>query len=176
MTKDEQEDFIRHNRNIPLDHLCEKTGLNKKAARKILENLNREMNVPAHKPSAVPAIGDKDKQLTQFFNSHPILGPLVGALNFSVALHVFLAGLFMFLWLAENRVHFMASLFGSFVFTLGGAYFFQIYLATCPTFAPWPGFPWALFRLPPGFGQPRVMNHHGCSDETLDGSPFLIGQ
>ncbi len=52
--------------------------------------------------------------------------PLVFALNFSIALHVFLAGFFTYLWLAANRLSFLAALFGAFVFMFGGAYFSHV--------------------------------------------------
>ena len=52
--------------------------------------------------------------------------PLVFALNFSMALHVFLAGFFAYLWLSSNRLCFLASLFGAFIYMFGGAYFLHV--------------------------------------------------
>ena len=52
--------------------------------------------------------------------------PLVFAHNFSVTLHVFLAGFFAYLWLASNRLAFLPALFGSFVFMFGGAFFAHV--------------------------------------------------
>ena len=53
--------------------------------------------------------------------------PLVFSLNSSVALHVFLAGFFTYLWLSHKRLCFLAALFGAYVFMLGGAYFLHAY-------------------------------------------------
>ncbi len=53
--------------------------------------------------------------------------PLVFALNFSIVLHVFLAGFFMYLWLSRNDFHFVPSLFGALVFILGGAFISHTY-------------------------------------------------
>lgn len=53
--------------------------------------------------------------------------PPMTALNLSVALHVFLAGFFAYLWLAENRLTFLPALFGSFVFMFGGAFYAHVY-------------------------------------------------
>ncbi len=53
--------------------------------------------------------------------------PLVIALNFSMALHVFLAGFFTYLWLASNRLSFLSALFGAFVFMFGGSFFLHVY-------------------------------------------------
>jgi hypothetical protein len=47
--------------------------------------------------------------------------PLVFALNFSIVLHVFLSSFFMYLWLSRNYFRFVPSLFGAFIFILGGA-------------------------------------------------------
>ncbi len=58
--------------------------------------------------------------------------PLVFALNFSIALHVFLAGFFTYLWLGANRLSCLASLFGAFVFMFGGAFFLHVYAGHMP--------------------------------------------
>ncbi len=56
-----------------------------------------------------------------------MLLPLTFALNFSIALHVFLAGFFMYLWLAKSHFRFIARLFGSIAFMFGGAFFLHVY-------------------------------------------------
>jgi len=55
-----------------------------------------------------------------------LLLPPLTALNFSVALHIFLAGFFAYLWLAANRLSFIPALFGSFVFMFGGAFYAHV--------------------------------------------------
>ncbi len=56
-----------------------------------------------------------------------MLFPLTFALNFSIVLHVFLAGFFMCLWLARSHFRFISCLFGSIAFMFGGAFFSHVY-------------------------------------------------
>jgi hypothetical protein len=53
--------------------------------------------------------------------------PLVHAVNFGIALHVFLLGLFMLLWLSRCGLHPLASLLGAILAMFSGPYFLHIY-------------------------------------------------
>ena len=53
--------------------------------------------------------------------------PLVHAVNFGIALHVFLLGLFMLLWLWRCGLHPLASLLGAILVMFSGPYFLHIY-------------------------------------------------
>jgi len=53
--------------------------------------------------------------------------PVVFAINFSIVLHVFLAGLFTYLWTSQQRFHPLACVSASLTFMLGGSFFFHVY-------------------------------------------------
>jgi hypothetical protein len=53
--------------------------------------------------------------------------PLAAAINFSAALHLFLAGFFTFLWSSRFSPAFLPRLLGAFVFMFGGAFFLHFY-------------------------------------------------
>ncbi len=76
-----------------------------------------------------------------------IVLPLVFALNFSITLHVFLAGFFTYLWLCSNRVGFLSALFGAFVFMFGGAYFLHVYPGHLPNLCTMAWIPLALLSV-----------------------------
>jgi hypothetical protein len=52
--------------------------------------------------------------------------PLAFAINFGIALHVFLAGLFTYLWTRFQGFHPAACLLAAFMFMFGGSYFLHI--------------------------------------------------
>ena len=58
--------------------------------------------------------------------------PLVPTLNFSAALHIFLAGFFSYLWLSRSLAHFLPRLLGSFIFMFGGAFILHAYPGHLP--------------------------------------------
>ena len=53
--------------------------------------------------------------------------PLAKAINMGIALHIFLSGLFMYLWASSRGLHIAACLLSSFIFMFGGAHFPHIY-------------------------------------------------
>src|ERR1035441_5585401 len=52
--------------------------------------------------------------------------PLGFALNFSIALHVFLAGFFTFLWLKGRKAHPASAFLGAFMYMFSGAFFTRV--------------------------------------------------
>jgi hypothetical protein len=52
--------------------------------------------------------------------------PLPLALNWGIAVHVFLAGLFMYMWMARKGVHPLGGILAGLVFMFGGGYFMHI--------------------------------------------------
>lgn len=52
--------------------------------------------------------------------------PLAAAINWSIALHVFLAGTFTFLWLRNHVTRWPAALLGALMVMFGGSYFLHI--------------------------------------------------
>ncbi len=53
--------------------------------------------------------------------------PLTTAINVSVMLDCFFAGLWIYLWTSYRRLHFAACIFAAMTFMFSGAYFLQIY-------------------------------------------------
>ena len=84
--------------------------------------------------------------------------PLVFALNFSITLHVFLAGYFTYIWLAENRLSFLPALFGSFVFMLGGAYFAHVTPGHLTNLCAMAWIPLVFLSLEKLLGSPNLQN------------------
>ena len=88
--------------------------------------------------------------------------PTLTALNLSIALHVWLAGYFTYLWLASRGLYFLPALLGSFLFMFGGAFFAHVYpghLSNLCVMAWIPLVLWALDRLVrfPGPGPALVL-------------------
>jgi len=52
--------------------------------------------------------------------------PLPQAINWDIALHVFLAGLFTYLWVVHRRLHPAAGMVAGLMYMLGGGYFMHI--------------------------------------------------
>ncbi|HVZ79179.1 MAG TPA: hypothetical protein VHE12_00100 [bacterium] len=76
--------------------------------------------------------------------------PILLALNLSIALHVWLAGFFTYLWLASRRLYFLPALLGAFAFMFGGAFIAHVYpghLSNLCAMAWIPLVLWALERL-----------------------------
>jgi hypothetical protein len=58
--------------------------------------------------------------------------PLDRAVNWSIALHVFLAGAFTYLWAARRGLHPLACFFAATMFMFGGPHFLHIYAGHLP--------------------------------------------
>ncbi|HUO57191.1 MAG TPA: hypothetical protein VMV05_03345 [bacterium] len=95
--------------------------------------------------------------------------PLVPALNLSIALHVFLAGYFTFLWLAGNRLGFLPALLGAFVFMFGGAYIAHLYPGHLPNLC-------AAAWIPLVFGSVEKLLDKPSAKTLLKGSAIFAFQ
>lgn len=80
-----------------------------------------------HIYSGAPFFGGSQSALLYPLNVIFLMLPLETALNWSIALHVFLAGLFMYLWTSYRRLHPLASLFASILFMFSGPFFLHIF-------------------------------------------------
>jgi hypothetical protein len=85
-----------------------------------------------HYYSGTPFFGGFQSALLYPLNVVFLLLPLGAALNWSVALHVWLAGLFTFLWTRNRGLHSLACLLGAIMFMFGGPYFLHIYAGHLP--------------------------------------------
>ena len=54
------------------------------------------------------------------------------AINVSAALHVFMAGTFMYCWAAYRRLHWLACVLAGLIFMFGGPYFGQLLAGHLP--------------------------------------------
>ncbi len=79
-----------------------------------------------HLYSGAPFLGGFQSALLYPPNWLYLILPLAFAINLGVALHVFLAGLFTYLWTRYQGFHPAACLLAAFMFMFGGAYFLHI--------------------------------------------------
>ena len=92
----------------------------------------REMsagNLPLWNPhlySGAPCLGGFQEALLYPPLWLHLLLPLPQAINWGIALHVFLAGLFTYMWMARRGLHPMAAMVAGLVFMFGGGYFMHI--------------------------------------------------
>jgi len=87
-------------------------------------------NLPLWCPSiysGVPFMGGFQSALLYPLNLCYLFLPLIKAINFSVALHIFLAGFFMYLWTSYRKLNFTTSIVSSMLFMFCGAHFTHIY-------------------------------------------------
>ncbi|MBW2107317.1 MAG: YfhO family protein [Deltaproteobacteria bacterium] len=123
----------------------------------------RQRNLPLWNPhifSGMPFLGGFQSALFYPLNAVFLILPLARAVNVSIALHVFLLGLFMYGWAAHRGLHPMAALVSAVALMFSGAYFMHIEAGHLPhlctmTWAPLiflsldglfekPSFRWAL--------------------------------
>jgi hypothetical protein len=85
-----------------------------------------------HLFSGAPYFGGFQSALLYPPNWLHLVLPTAIAVNWGIALHVFLGGLFTYLWIAHRRLHPLASLTGAAIFMFGGATFLHIYAGHLP--------------------------------------------
>jgi hypothetical protein len=74
-----------------------------------------------------PFLGGFQSALFYPFNLLFVCLPLIHAINYSIALHVWLAGNFMYLWARYRKLHWLACVFSGALFMFCGAHFLHIY-------------------------------------------------
>lgn len=79
-----------------------------------------------HLFGGAPFFGDFQSALLYPPNWVFLIAPLPFALNFSLALHILLAGLFTWAWLSNRGSHPLSALTGAFMFAFGGASFLHV--------------------------------------------------
>ncbi|MEQ8168784.1 MAG: hypothetical protein ABRQ38_07780 [Candidatus Eremiobacterota bacterium] len=90
----------------------------------------REGNIPLWCPhiySGAPYMGGFQSALLYPLNLCYLFLPLCKAINYSVAIHIFLAGFFMYLWTSYRKLNFTASIISSLLFMFCGAHFTHLY-------------------------------------------------
>ncbi|MEQ8226210.1 MAG: hypothetical protein ABRQ37_28100, partial [Candidatus Eremiobacterota bacterium] len=90
----------------------------------------KEGNIPLWCPniySGAPFMGGFQSALLYPLNLCYLFLPLCKAINYSVAIHIFLAGFFMYLWTSHRQLNFTASIISSILFMFCGAHFTHLY-------------------------------------------------
>jgi hypothetical protein len=85
-----------------------------------------------HCYSGTPFFGGFQSALLYPLNVLFLVLPLGPAINWSIALHVWLAGMFTFLWTRHRGLHSLACLLAAIMFMFGGPYFLHIYAGHLP--------------------------------------------
>lgn len=95
----------------------------------------RKGNLPLWNPhlfSGAPYFGGFQSALLYPPNILFLILPLGPAINWSIALHVFLSGVFMFLWTAHHRLRPLACFLAAAMFMFCGGHFLHIYAGHLP--------------------------------------------
>ena len=95
----------------------------------------REGNLALWNPyvfSGMPYLGEFQSALLYPLNLVFVFLPVHRAINVSIALHIFLAGVFMYLWVSHRGLHPPACLLSSVLFMFCGAHFLHIYAGHIP--------------------------------------------
>ncbi len=90
----------------------------------------RQGHIPLWNPyvfSGAPYFGGFQSALLYPLNWLFLFLPLAKAINYSIALHVFLAGFFVYLWSSFRKLHPLACFFAGVVWMFSGPYFAHIY-------------------------------------------------
>jgi hypothetical protein len=82
--------------------------------------------------SGMPYLGEFQSALLYPLNVVYIFLPVYRAINVSIALHIFLAGVFMYLWVHKRKLHPLACLLSSVLFMFCGAHFLHVYAGHLP--------------------------------------------
>lgn len=85
-----------------------------------------------HCYSGVPFFGNFQSGLLYPLNFLYLLLPLEPAVNWTIALHVFLAGVFMFYWVRQRGMHSLACLLSALMAMFCGPHFLQIQVGHLP--------------------------------------------
>ena len=95
----------------------------------------REGNLALWNPyifSGIPYLGGFQSALLYPLNIIYMFLPVHRAINISIALHIFLAGVFMYLWVHNRKLHPLACLLSSVLFMFCGTHFLHIYAGHLP--------------------------------------------
>ncbi len=108
--------------------------------------------------SGVPFFGGFQTALLYPLNVLFLILPLDKAINVSIILHVFLAGVFMYLWTLHRSLHPLACLVSAFMLMFCGAHFLHIHAGHLPNLCT---MIWAplLFLAMDGLRDARSSNH-----------------
>ena len=92
-------------------------------------------NLPLWNPhlyGGAPCLGGFQEALLYPSTWLHLILPLPQAINWGIALHVFLAGLFTYMWMARRGLHPLAAIVSGLIFMFGGGYFLHIVAGHLP--------------------------------------------
>jgi hypothetical protein len=85
-----------------------------------------------HCASGGPFFGNFQSALLYPLNFLYLLAPLEAAINWTIALHVFLGGVFTFYWMRNRGLHSLACLLAAVMFMFCGPHFLQVHAGHLP--------------------------------------------
>ncbi|MGA2557387.1 MAG: hypothetical protein ABSG04_14055 [Verrucomicrobiota bacterium] len=85
-----------------------------------------------HCLSGTPFFGNFQSALLYPLNFLYLLLPLAAAINWGIALHVFLGGVFTFYWMRHRGLHSLACLLAAVIFMFCGPHFLQVHAGHLP--------------------------------------------
>ena len=85
-----------------------------------------------HCSSGAPFFGNFQSALLYPLNFLYLLVPLEAAINWTIALHVFLGGAFTFYWMRHRGLHSLACLLSAVMFMFCGPHFLQVHAGHLP--------------------------------------------
>ncbi len=94
-----------------------------------------------------PFFGDFQSALLYPPNWLYLVLPLPFAVNFGIALHVFLGGVFTYFWILKRGSHSLSALTAGFLFMFGGAYFIRIVPGHLPNLCEMVWIPFILLAI-----------------------------
>ena len=100
-----------------------------------------------HIYSGAPYVGGFQSAMFYPFNLLYVIMPLASAINYSIALHVFLLGFFMYLWVLYKGVHPAAALLAGMLGMFCGAFFPHIYPGHLSNLSVMPWVPLLFFSI-----------------------------
>jgi hypothetical protein len=95
----------------------------------------RSGNLPLWNPhfaSGAPFLGNFQSALLYPLNALYLVLPLAAATNWTIALHVFLGGAFVFFWMRHRGLHSLACLLAGLMFMFCGPHFLQVHAGHLP--------------------------------------------
>src|ERR1043166_3268693 len=109
-----------------------------------------------HYFSGTPFFGGFQSALLYPPNLLFLVLPLGSAINWSIALHVSLAGIFTFLWVKARGLHTLAAFLSAAMFMFSGPYFLHIYAGHLPNLCTMPWAPLLFLALDKIFARPSL--------------------
>ena len=138
-------------------------------------------NFPLWNPhlfSGAPFFGGFQSALLYPPNILFLVLPLVTAINFSIALHVFLMGWFTWLWVVNRGVFPLAAFISAVSIMFSGAYFFHIFAGHLPNLCAMPWIPLLLLSLDGILRKPFrgwvLLGIFALTNEILAGHPQYV--